>query len=757
VSREFINPWPGLLSARTLENAIFGIFLFSLVAIFSVNLSVNFTLPKLLVLRVGTLTLCILALFRFRGGQSADIPAPVLFSVSTLLLWWVISTFFAIHLPTAIHGFHGRYNGLLNQGVFLLLFFIIALSGYPRERIETLLKIFIAAMTPAALYAILQHFHLDPFDWPSTRPGSTIGNPVILAATLGLAVPFGICFLFISRSKVHKIIIGILLTMVIAAMMLTMGRGPIVGLLVSSAFVMVVALKQRLLSYRNLFFSVAVLLALCAALLLSNKEFRASALTRIPSYGALLSDSSVLKRLDYFDAALHMIKDHPLFGVGFENFRILYPRYRPPQDHTTDVIPTMVHNGYIERAVANGIPGLGLYLTSIFSIIALLVSSARKTDDAREHLLIAAFLGAIAGYLVQDLSGWQELSFSAFFWIMAGLAVGYSNSLTAIHAKNGSSGRFESIVTRVVTVPRQMLVAGMALSIAGLLFLSFEACKRVRADVLFSQASQMNPVDEWSELELLATTGMDNAQNNYFYQDKAGLIFTKRFAATRSQDAYAKAMHYFEDAFRNNPFDSYIVLHALELDAIALNSGVIQRPSQLTEKGIQVITDIDRNNPQIFEMIGKFYVQAKNYPEALKWLSKLQQSGMTGVSSDLLEGEIARRMGDKNRALLVLRKAIRKMEQNNSYDQQWANTKLVVASIEMEMKLTDSALQGTLDVSNGFPKEVKSYILRGDIYAINNDLSGARDSYKEALSIEPSNQFAKRGFEAAEKLLRRSQ
>ena len=180
----------------------------------------------------------------------------------------------------------------------------------------------------------------------------------------------------------------------------------------------------------------------------------------------------------------------------------------------------------------------------------------------------------------------------------------------------------------------------------------------------------------------------------------------------------------------------------------------MKSPSILTTQGIESFEKNDRNNLQLLEETGRFYAETRNYPEAQRWFAKLQRSGGTGVSTSLLEAEIARGMGESDKALKVLRAAVQILEEKNSYKRQWTNAKLVMASIEMEKKQCDSALRETMDVTEKNPKDSRSYVLRGDIYAVKNELVDARNSYKDAMTIDPDNQFARRGFEAAERLLR---
>src|SRR4029077_8737563 len=99
-----------------------------------------------------------------------------------------------------------------------------------------------------------------------------------------------------------------------------------------------------------------------------------------------------------------------------------------------DTIPTMVHNGYLELAVWTGIPGLLLYVTLMAAVAASLLNVIREragTGDSEQRALACGMLGGLTAFWIQDLSGWQEISSSVFFWALAGLAVGLCRQISA--------------------------------------------------------------------------------------------------------------------------------------------------------------------------------------------------------------------------------------------------------------------------------------------------------------------------------------
>src|SRR5262249_53725170 len=143
---------------------------------------------------------------------------------------------------------------------------------------------------------------------------------------------------------------------------------------------------------------------------------------------SLSSDSSVAYRLHFSRAALAMLKDHPGTGVGWENFGLLYPAYRPAPTASVvaDLVPTMVHSGPLQVAVSGGIPALVPRVAFLAALVAALVRRRRSEASDRSVILGAAFLASIAAFCVQDLSGWPHVALDTIALAVWGLAVAWA-------------------------------------------------------------------------------------------------------------------------------------------------------------------------------------------------------------------------------------------------------------------------------------------------------------------------------------------
>ena len=132
--------------------------MFFLVAlVFSTRLDIQFTLPKLVIIQAFAPILAGFWVLRLARNEVRPLPVVVFAAGIALSVWWVISSVFAVHPPTALNGAHGRYNGLWNQETFFFLFLIVASSQFERTGIERLIKLLLAALVPVSLYALVQY------------------------------------------------------------------------------------------------------------------------------------------------------------------------------------------------------------------------------------------------------------------------------------------------------------------------------------------------------------------------------------------------------------------------------------------------------------------------------------------------------------------------------------------------------------------------------------------------------------------------
>ncbi len=418
------------------NTVIFSILFFTVALVFTPWHEASFTLPKLAYLYSCTFSLVISWLYCRWRGQILPLSRNIEYATGFFALWLVLSTVFALHIPTALIGNYGRWNGLITHLVYLLLFLMAATLPLNRRRV---LQVFVLTMLCVAVISITQRLNFVNSPILGGRSFSTIGNPVLMGACLALAVPFSVYFTV--QGKWIRILWGLITLILLAGIVMSESRGPQVGLLVGLSIMLLGSIRRKTVA-------VAGIGVLLIALLYFNPRYNIKHIS---------TDSGFTNRIRYAQVALSMTQDFPVFGVGLENYRVAYLAYRTPESAKIEplALPTKAHNGYLQYAATIGIPGLIYYLILVGTVLFRLPDKffERKPDlsgftlrqlqreankrmsymmhylathpmpKPEDRLLRMAFVASITSLLIQDISGWQEISLTAFFWVIMGLAV----------------------------------------------------------------------------------------------------------------------------------------------------------------------------------------------------------------------------------------------------------------------------------------------------------------------------------------------
>jgi len=744
-----------LPSARLLsrlDRALWGCFFLLIALVFSRSLQIQFTLPKLLVLHGFAPIILLLWLAHFRAGELKPLPRPVLVSLALLAGCWILTTAFAVDPHTALNGAHGRYNGLVNQLIFALLFGVVATTAASRRDVEGFLTLLVWALVPVSIYAALQSVGLDMLTWPNPRPASTIGHPVPLAAMLSLVTPFALAFFLTEERTWQRWIWGAVLVLFVLVVASTLSRGPWAGLAVALVIVLAGAISSRIVEPKRVWvygaIAAAAILILLAVARFDRTVQAVNLFTfRVGQLAHLETDPSVMNRFIYFDAALRMFRDHPGAGVGFESFGLLYPRYRPIEGDSvpSDVIPTMVHNGYLQMAVANGLAAPVLYLLLMASILWHLLrttrrvaSGGRDNQQSRSALISSTFTGAIVGYLVQDLSGWQEISSSAFLWPLLGAAVSFCTAPDSDNPRVTTRAAARHAVRPPARRESARPAASMAIGVLAVaaVCLTVLTYREVRADGLHFETLGLDPTRDWARIERDVGASLQLAREEPYYLDAAGLQYLKRLQVTGQRQTYERAAALFDDAAKLDAFNPYLLIHRIDVETAGLMQKAIASPATGLEAVVAKVLEMDPNNATVHESIAQLRL-AENRPQDALVSIRVAESLRPGHPRyHMLEGDTLRQLGQKDASIGAYRRETAILGGPEARDWATAENKLVVSLIEggqlgAAAREADHVIARTPDAS-------VMHTLRGFAYLQANDLERAKESFARALELNPS-------------------
>jgi Flp pilus assembly protein TadD/uncharacterized membrane protein YhaH (DUF805 family) len=275
----------------------------------------------------------------------------------------------------------------------------------------------------AGLYATQQALGLDPIHWvdqnPRLRPFATFGNPDYYGQFLAAMFVGCAAMLAFARQRLWvMIVVGLLTLSTLGLMLIVATRGSFLGVVAGAAVLAPLWLRRAGLSRRVLArFGLAIAVAAIALGVL---------LVATPLGGRLLDIGrgiGLRERVLLYQSAFEMFLDHPLVGVGFENFAVAYPRYQQAEwfgiagMNSTN---TSAHNWLLHVAATTGIVGL---VANLALLLAFAIHTWRRARDADATGVIVA-LAAIAAFYGSGLVLPGAQSIQWIPWVCVGVALG---------------------------------------------------------------------------------------------------------------------------------------------------------------------------------------------------------------------------------------------------------------------------------------------------------------------------------------------
>jgi O-antigen ligase len=241
------------------------------------------------------------------------------------------------------------------------------------------------------------------------RSAGPIGDPNFYGLMLAAVVPLAVLrFLYEGRPILRAGALGSTLLLV-AGVGLSYSRGALLALVVSALLLLVLVR----LPVRKLLTGAAVLLVLAA---LSPAHY----LQRLENIGR--ADHSFQGHAGSLSVALAMFADHPLLGVGADNYQATYLPYAR-QLHAFDAAST-AHDLYLATASETGLIGLLAFGGAMFAVLRSgwrTRAAALGENDAQTAGLVTGSLLATTTYLTGCL--FLPLAYPRYLWLFAGLTL----------------------------------------------------------------------------------------------------------------------------------------------------------------------------------------------------------------------------------------------------------------------------------------------------------------------------------------------
>lgn len=305
----------------------------------------------------------------------------------------------------------------------IFLYFLVLNTVKDRATIKNVALIIMTATVVVSLMAIYDYMNVgNVSSLEKARIGGIADQPNMLAAFFNyyMLLPLGF-FLMNLHDKRYWVLL-VPLALCVRGIMVTFSRGGYLGLAVGIYAVMFFKSKKAfaflLLATAFIYFFPQVLPAgiryRMGQTFVKNDNYSSIASAPIEQN---LEDSSK-KRVEIWKGAVEMIKDYPIFGIGYGLFSRRIPEYY--EGGRIDA-----HNTYLIIAAEMGIPELLIFLWIVWIVFWQTWKLYTTTKDPFAKALALGHFGGIFGLLLSNMFGSRldSQEISSYFWIIAALIV----------------------------------------------------------------------------------------------------------------------------------------------------------------------------------------------------------------------------------------------------------------------------------------------------------------------------------------------
>ena len=413
---------PNQLKTGILEIVLYLGFFLSILVVTPYSVTDPINLPKMvMIIFLGFTSLGFLINQRY-FQQLKKMKLLSLFSVLFVIQFIAVLIFSGRNINEGLYGISGRYTGFLTY--FSLLFICLAFALVSNERfISQFRLIFLILGCVLLLYGLIQFVGLEPFPYVNIYANNvfgTFGNPNFQSAFMGMLGTLTFTLVFDSNLSLARR--GFLALVTMFSLWGIYSTNCWQGFFnlaagVGVAFVLLLFRINRTKLAEG-FLSLGILGFITIAMGILNFGPLASTLAK----------ASLAARRLYWEAAVNLMLNHPLFGVGFDGFGDWFRRGRTEGAAIKNpgLISNSAHSVPLDIGSSGGFPLLAIYIAlialTIFSIVKVVRSNSRMS------ITFIGFSAAWFSYQAQSLISINQIGLAIIGWSLTGLIIGYASN-----------------------------------------------------------------------------------------------------------------------------------------------------------------------------------------------------------------------------------------------------------------------------------------------------------------------------------------
>ena len=362
----------------------------------------------------------------------------------------MVFIFSKANLGLQFYGTFGRNTGLLTYISLSVILFSAALVSNEESLIK-FNKVFYLVGLIATIYGVIQFLGLDPVPWDNIFSPviGFLGNPNFQSALLGICGVIVLTSMFDAGTGKARISTGIFLLGLVFTIYQTNSKQGLLNLLAGVSVVIWIYIKE--IGQKKFTHLVTVFMLFFGSLV-------ALGVFNYGPLGDVLYKRSVSARIFYWEAGLKMTLEHPLWGVGLDNYGDWFRRARTSRAATEfgpDSVSDVAHNVLLDFSSNGGLLLLGIYVSLMaFTTLSIIRVIMRQNKFNSSH---SALVGAWVSYQVQSFISINQLALVFIGWVLSGLLIGYEISTRnkSKEAQKNESGKTKS---KNVLQPKYVLI-----------------------------------------------------------------------------------------------------------------------------------------------------------------------------------------------------------------------------------------------------------------------------------------------------------
>ena len=326
-----------------------------------------------------------------------DVPV-LLFALATLLSLLGLTGFYSDQLVALVKAAGG-----------FLLFFVVTQSMRDRKEIWLLLAAVLIAAVAVAMETIIPIVQgVDPVTALNRATGNLI-DPNLFAGYLVLVIPLALAFGVAMHWRWGPVLSAVAILVFGVALVATLSRGGWLGFVVGVA-TMVLLLPGR----RRLVLAVGG--GVIALLLIGGLAGPVAA--RLGSSAGASPLQTFADRIPIWSAAISMVLQHPIFGIGLNNFGNFIGSYDPSLD------VNQAHDLFLNITAERGLLGLITFVIFLVWLFRTSISSVWRAPDTTYRVLAAGLTASFAAFLADSLFdvAYYDYKILLLFWLLVGIA-----------------------------------------------------------------------------------------------------------------------------------------------------------------------------------------------------------------------------------------------------------------------------------------------------------------------------------------------